>query len=349
MGFRWSAIITVAAMLLLVIVAICPSAWSVDLSVRDNAYMMTPVSQIASDHLSGPSPTSEASTHPSDMGVDAIRSMEYHPSGSTPQSEPVNTQVIIPQSTAMTQQKMADSIPTFLVFPVISKDAQSKAFSDLPILLSTAVANRLEQKSNQERLGYQVINPIYAYDQIKEKGLEPFYEKLVSDYLQAGAPNPSDLTYLADELSTKGHHIDWVVFVEANFDASHITKPVGLEVPIAFILDSPPNGGSYFLQGKVQVFSTEDNTPLVWKNASTASMKLNQFDNFTPSVFDDSDSIMHFKTATNQMAVKMFSDLPPNAFTSHALVQAQLLQDPDVSSGTIGPDIQKALKRILSY
>jgi hypothetical protein len=323
--------------------AIClsPAAWSVDLTVRENTYTMTPVSQLqekySPDDMIFPVNYSDDGS----MGVDAIKSMQYIPTQTAAMENPVSVSPIAPP------EKTPTATPTFVVFPVMVHASHDKAFADLPITLSTAVANQLLEKCQREGLGYSVLNPLYAYDELKEKGLDGLYDKMVRDYMQAGQPNEKDLTYLADQLSSKTRQVTWVVFVQADFDMNQLSKPAGFQIPLQALLDQTPQEPNYFLSGKVQIFGTTAGIPLVWGKSGSSALKMSAFGNYTKSIYDDSDSALTFKTATDKLAKSMVSTLPPTATATHSTVQATLVPGYNEAPANITPEDQETLKRIL--
>lgn len=345
MSDRWSVFITLGAVFLLVITSLAPSpAWSVDLSVREDTLQLTPADQIAKNRLSSYKAASQQTE--GEMAVTAIQNL-----GSRTQQKlgmmSVRQEIPISMSGQSAQIKQNTTAPTFAVFPVMVHSAKDKAFSDLPVLLSSAVANKLSERLQKEPYTLGVINPVYAYDDLREKGLDGLYQKIVRDYLEAGQPNEHDLIYLSDQLNAKGRRVDWIVFVQAELDMNHMGKPSGLENIFYHIHDRLPAEPNYFVKGVVQIYSTQAGVPLVWSHESSSKVKMGQFGNFTRSVYDESDSAMSFKTATNGMAQRIVSSIPPSTYQTVSSVQATLVNDTKEAPANISPADQEALKRVL--
>lgn len=356
MADRWSFVITLGAVLLLTLVSFYPDvAWSLDLSTTEEGSTYTRVDQILDNHLDSRLSELEVSEQPL-TGAEAIKSMGKSSPKTAHKTKPL-APVETPVSLTPTIAPVTPSVPvtpipqahsSFLVLPAVIHHSQNKAFSDLPILLSSAVAKRLEYKFQQDSSPFTVLNPLYAYDDLKEKGLDGLYQKLVQDYLQAGQPNERDLLYLTDRLSTPNQHVDWVVFVQAEFDANHTTKPTGTDVIFRHILDAWPQDGNYFLKGTVEVYAAQHGVPLIWRNSTNTHVKMSDFGNFTKSVFDDSDSATNFKKATNHMAYRLISGLPAQTRHSYASVEAALIQSPaNDNPSQLSPEDREALKRII--
>lgn len=343
MSNRWGFTFTLAAFFLLV--SLVSSGWAMDLTVRDNAYMYTPVSQIDGNpnqplHLT-------PATLNGETGVDKIKSLEHQPQDATKDAPAESSENPISFSGAVPQRQVNTPTPAFVVLPVMMHGANDKAFSDLPILLSSAVANRLSQGAQQVGGGYAVMNPIYAYDDLKEKGLDGLYRRIIRDYLQAGEPNGEDLTYLVEKLSTKKRQVKWVAFVQAEFDANHSLKPVGIEIPMAMLLDRLPKEPNFFLKGRMQVYNVQDDVRLVSDSSASSRMRMGEFGNFTRSVLDDSDSALSFKAETSKLAGKIVSDALATELMTVTSVQASLAPDATGAPANLTPQDHEALKRII--
>lgn len=341
---RWSTMLSRGLFLALIVAPLLSaSAWSLSLSAPEESDMTT-VTRIISPREETTS-IEKAEAGPGYMGVEAIYSLN--------RSKPPAT-VSMPQASSIQPVSMMTSppptaiqnhIPTMIVFPVMIHKAKDKAFADLPLMFSTSLANQLADTFYKTGVNISVVNPVYAYDDLAEKGLDGLYNRLTRDFLQAGQPNERDILYLAEKLSTSSKPVEWIAFVQADFDATRLTKPVGLEIPMAMLLNRPPREANYFLKGWVQFYSAREGVPLLWSGAASSRVRLSEFGNFTKSVYDDSDSALNFKVATGKMAQEVISAIPEDFYGTFAQVHATLVPGPEAAN--ITPKEQELLKQIL--
>lgn len=320
------------------------SAQAVDLTVRENVYELTPVSQLQHQGVMDYGIVSAADEGDGHMGVEAIRSLEYHPKTLASLEKPVS---ISPSKKAYDMPYQP--VPAMVVFPVMVHSAQNKAFSDLPVVLSSSVASHMSAEFQKRDLDYQVMNPIYTYDELREKGLDGLYKKLIRDYLEAGLPHEGDLQYLAEQLSNKTRHVQWVAFVHADLDMNNLSKPAGFQIPMYSLVDIKPGDPNYFLSGKVKIFGVASNTPLLWEKTATSSIKMSAFGNYTKSVYDDSDSSFTFKSIADKLSKSIVSGIPKEKLATYTSVQANLAPDTIDTPSQITPADREAFERILNY
>jgi len=324
------------------------SVWALDLSIHhDSEQTDTPVMQIFQGNVS------DADEAPAQrdglVNVNTIQTMEYRPQTVINASVPVSGSTAPVSFIVPPAQKVIKITPTFAVFPVLDHRLKDKAFADLPFMFSTAIANRLADKFYHQGLSFTVLNPMYAYDTLKDKGLETLYNKMIEDYREAGRPNEKDLATIADQLSTQTQHVDWIVFARAEFDMNNPDKPKGLEIPMKLLYDNLPDGPNYFIKGSVQIYSTQDGTPLLWDQSKESRMTATNFGNFTLSVFDDSDSISSFRSATNEVATALVARIPQQTYNTHSNIRVTLLENQPHTPATPGDTDQQELQRLENY
>jgi hypothetical protein len=342
---RWSVSISFAAFLSMGVASI--PAWSLDMSVERNAYTLTPMSQIQSGTWPSASQVTPTSLN-GNSGLSSMMMLNETPSdhGTSFQSASPEKNISLPITPPPVMSNVKP-LPTFIILPVVTHTAKDKAFADLPAMLSSAVANQLSEKMGRNGSTFSVMNPVYAYDEVREKGLDGLYEKIIHDYVEAGQPNEKDVAFLTDQLSTRTQQIDWIVFVEAEFDTNHSEKPSLLEMPMALFYDRLPKDSNYGVKGKVEVFSTQGNMPLVWAHSSNSSIKGKSFYNFTGSILDDSDSITTFKDVTAKLAHSMVGGMPQDLYISQSSIKGNLVKDTGDAPANITQQDQENLKTIL--
>ncbi len=329
---RWSVLISVTVFVTLLAISVYPSfAWSVDLSVRENPYTLTPVNGILKDQLNESPAQPVAPT--GELAVDDIKALH---SGITPVS----------LSPGMGVPAAMQPAPTFVIIPVMDY-GNNKAFSDVSVMFSTAVANILTDKMRQGGQPNAVLNPLYAYDEAKEKGLDGLYQRIVRDYREAGQPNEKDVLYLVEKLSNKRQQVEWVVFAHADFDSNALTRPTMMESALTTLYDRAPKEPNYFIKGRVDIYSTADGMPLIWQQAASSRVKMSQLGHFSRSVYDDSTSAYNFKTASSKLAQQLVAGVRPEVFASHKSVEAAIVPHGSDEPAIITPTDRALLKKII--
>ncbi len=374
---KWHIFLSLTAFLMLVATTLYPSAWSLDLSVQENVYSYTSVEDIQSQpaHAKTTVPVGFQKQQPT-TSFEAIQSLEYRPntqqalqlrpgSPATIEAQPAtlsapNPEVqgqpatLNPSPQAPSQlQSINTSSPGIAIFPVMYHSNQNKAFSDLPLILSTAVAKEFRIKFAKENQPFHVMNPIYAYDRLKARGADGVYQKVMRDYIEAGEPDENDIMTLANQLSTKDHPVDWVIFVGSTFDYNQLTRPSGLlEKYLYYHHDQLPKQPNFYVTGNMQVYNVQNGSMvLVYQRRAEAKVPLNAFENFTKSVFDDSDSMIQFKLVSDKLAQKMALTTFPKPTGPQVGISAKLATEQDATPpGTqvLSQDVKDSLKRILS-
>lgn len=202
-------------------------------------------------------------------------------------------------------------LPGIAIFPVV-KHGNDVAFGDLPLIFAREYAQRMELKVPETK----VYHPIYTVDELRMQGLGHVYDQIMSYYRKAGRPEPMALDYLLKQLSTDGHPISRVIFVEADLDMSHPDSPTSvMERVKGLMTDDTPKQMRYFVHSRLQIFDAEKpDFPMVWGGSWTRSIKTNQFSNVTPSVFADSDSQQAFASVSREMSREIVYITPKAAY-----------------------------------
>jgi hypothetical protein len=210
-----------------------------------------------------------------------------------------------------TQKVSYTPLAAIAIFPVVQHH-QSKAFGDLPILFANEFAHSLEQKAP----GTKVLNPVYTVEELRIRGLQNVYNKVIDFYIKARRPEPKALSYLLKELSADGRQIQRVAFVEVDLDMSHPTKTYNIADKIkGWTTDSLPKEMHYFVKSRIQVFDTsKPEQEMIWTWSWNNSIKANTFVNVTPSVFQDSDSVRSFGRVSRYMSREISLIVPKNVY-----------------------------------
>ncbi len=337
--------------------SLCLPAWSLDLSTHDNQNAMTPVSQLNTSGSTG-TYAHEPMVLDGNIGVDDLKKLSHKKTIKVsqkplPAPEKPHVPVIapmkplqeVPSQPAPRPIQDIQAAPAIAVFPVVVHSTHDKAFSDVPVLLSSAIANKLKERLGQ---GYIVLNPIYTYDTLEAKGLAGIFQGLIKDYLNAGEPNEKDLQYLADQLSDKHRQVKWIAFVQADFDINNIAKPFGLaSLSLYHMAEIIPKDPSYFLNGNLKIFSTDDGIPLVYDKSGTALIKMRSFGSYTRTVYENSDSTYHFKSVAAKMASDFVKKVTLNDNFPEASVRGDIVTSDTPTNMT--PDDQAALQHVLEH
>lgn len=202
-------------------------------------------------------------------------------------------------------------LPAIAVFPVVLHH-NTKAFADASVVFADEFANVLSNKAK----GTKVLNPVYTVEELRIRGLEGVYNKIMQYYIKAHRPEPKALNYLLKELSADGRQIQRVAFIEVDFDVNKTTKPVHLVDRLkAISTDGLPQTANYFIRSRVQVFDTvQEDSPMIWAFTWSKLIEDNKFWNVTPSVFQDTDSMLSFARASRWMSREMFVLLPKKVY-----------------------------------
>lgn len=197
------------------------------------------------------------------------------------------------------------------IFPVIYHGTD-KAFGDLAVLFSNEFANTLEQKAQ----GTKVLNPVYTVEELKIRGLDRVYQKVMDYYVKAGRPEPKALNYLLKELSADGRQIQRVAFVSAEADMNNYAKNYGISDRMkGWMTDSLPSEERYDIKSRIQIFdSANPELPLVWGFTWSRTMKANRVNNVTSSVYQDSDSVRSFSQASRWMSREILTVIPKHVY-----------------------------------
>lgn len=222
------------------------------------------------------------------------------PTGATADDALINSMTSMPVSPSSIPFKTI--IPTYVVFPVVTHTAFNKAFSDLPVMLASSVANKLQEKAQASGQTIQILNPIYSFDTLKNKGLDRLYQKMVRDYIEGGRPLEKDVYKLTDSLTTDTIRPTWVVFVEADFDTSRSARPSGLEWLRYTVYDRYPRDPNMFITTRLKVFQLQDGMPLLTQSEHHTSIKYGRVSYMTGSVFDNGAVYASFKDKTTAEA-----------------------------------------------
>ena len=217
------------------------------------------------------------------------------------------------------------TIPTYVVFPVVTHTAFNKAFSDLPVLLASSVANQMQQKAQTAGQAIQVLNPIYSFDTLKRKGLDRLYQKMVRDYVEGGRPLETDIYKLTDSLTTDTIRPTWVVFVEADFDTSRSVRPTGLEWLRYTVYDRYPRDPNMFITTRLKIFQLQDGMPLVNQSQHHTSIKYGRVSYMTGSVFDNGAVYSSFKDKATAEASFLTSGIVLGPPQSKVTTQAKVV------------------------
>jgi hypothetical protein len=361
MADRWSLMLTTGTLLALLVSLVMPMpATALDLIVDDELDYVTPVTQILQGDMTyTPIELTQSEGYMGVYDIKALRTQENKATGLTPMqpttatvrmqpgANPIQTVSVSPSTPY--SPPVVQMTPTFVVFPVVIHDKRQKVFSDLPVMLSASVANQLSEQLHAQGLNISVINPLFAYDDLQARGLSGVYQKMMRDVLEAGRPHERDLAYLASELSTQTERVEWVVFVQADFDTSNLSRPTGLQAAKATWFSTAVPEPNYFVKGQVQIYSTHNGAPLIWTGTTSERVRMSEFGStFTKSVYDDSDSAYNFKIATGRMAQAMVKSIPSRTYQTVSMVQASIQPGgtPD-DPANITPQDQETLKRIL--
>jgi hypothetical protein len=217
------------------------------------------------------------------------------------------------------------AIPTYVVFPIVTHTAFNKAFSDLPVLLASTVANQMQQKAQANGQTIQVLNPIYSFDTLKSKGLDRLYQKMVRDYIEGGRPLEKDIYKLTDSLTTDTIRPTWVVFVEADFDTARSARPSGLEWLRYTVYDRYPRDPNMFITTRLKVFQLQDGMPVMYQNERHTSIKYGRVSYMTGSVFDNGAVYSSFKDKATTEASALLGVMPLGNPQSKVSTQAKVV------------------------
>jgi hypothetical protein len=308
---------------------------SLDLSDTRPSASMTPVSELTGGSMSEqavtppvPAAMPEATTEPVPSST-----LPNPPADTQPQEPGLKPPAVEPeaQQTTSTKTKPKFSLsdfhpfqdekaikpisysplPGIAIFPVL-KHGNEIAFGDLPLIFAREYAQRMELKVPETK----IYHPIYTVDELRMQGLGHVYDQIMSYYRKAGRPEPMALDYLLKQLTTDGHPISRVIFVEADLDMSHPDNPTSvMERVKGLMTDDTPKQMRYFIHSRLQIFDAEKpDFPMVWGGSWTRSIKTNQFSNVTPSVFADSDSQQAFASVSRQMSREIVYITPKAAY-----------------------------------
>jgi hypothetical protein len=208
-------------------------------------------------------------------------------------------------------------LESMAIIPVV-KHHQNKAFGDLSILFSDEFANILSNRAK----GTQIYNPMYFVEEMKIRGLQNVYQKMMDYYNLAHRPENKALSYILKELSNaSGKKIERVAFVEVDLDVNHSVQPTSLIDRFkAITTDDLPKEANYFIKSRIQVFdTTQEQFPMIWGFSWSKSIPGSKFYNFTPSVFQDSDSIQAFGQASRWMSRELLLILPKKTYAKQVI------------------------------
>lgn len=235
---------------------------------------------------------------------------------------------------------------SYAIFPVLSHSNFNKAFSDLPVMLSSQFSTELSKRLYAQHKQARVMNPIHSYDVLRQRGLERVYQRLVQDYMQAGVPLDSDLYALTDALNTNVRKVAWVAFIESHLDMTDVTRPPGYERPIKFLYEQLPKSSWYYIQSDIKVFKlTDEGAFLAWEGSSKTRVRGQNIGSITNSVYDTGNSIHTFKRATMGLASRLLDAMPPDlnptkeikarVIGTQAGVQPETTPTPTASTGPV--------------
>jgi hypothetical protein len=215
------------------------------------------------------------------------------------------------------------------VFPVVMRN-NVRVFGDLSVLFADEFATILGNRAK----GTKVLNPVYAVEELKVRGLGGVYQKVIDYYIKAHRPEPKALNFLVKELGdTEGRKIERVVFVETELDVNYFTKSTRLIDRLKQIAtDDLPKDSTYYVRSRIQVFdTTQPEAPMIWAFTWHKVVHGDNFYNATPSVFQDSDSLQTFAHTSRWMSREILVTLPRHVYqhtgrtTADAQVQGEVL------------------------
>lgn len=253
-----------------------------------------------------PSETREAAAKKKSEPVESIQTAALTPAVDT--SDHAKTDQHIETVTYYTP------IPAIAVFPVM-RHGSERTFADIPVLFAREFALRLEDKA----AGSRIINPVYGVERMRLKNVGYIYDQVMNYYLRAGRPEPLALDYLLRQIEDPDRPISRVVFVEAALDTNNPKEPKGLwgikDWAKRFLLEAEPMGMRYRVNGRVQVFDTEDpDIPKLWSFNWRRTVDTEDFYNVTPSVFDDLDSQRLLAGKARQMSRELLFIMPRDVY-----------------------------------
>ncbi|MCA9797952.1 MAG: hypothetical protein KC474_00255 [Cyanobacteria bacterium HKST-UBA04] len=201
--------------------------------------------------------------------------------------------------------------PSYAIFPVLDPQAFNKAYSDLPVMQAAKFATNMTKALVAKNIDATILNPIYSYDMLREKGLERIYQRLVHDYTMAGVPRERDLYVLTDALNTNLRTVQWVAFVETRLDMENPTHGNGLSKITNRIYEVMQTESNYFANSNLKVYEiTPKGIQLVWEGTSRAVIKANKAGPITSSIFDSGNAHDAFGDATDVMAQTLLNSMP---------------------------------------
>lgn len=203
-------------------------------------------------------------------------------------------------------------VGAIVIFPVVTRN--HKAFGDMAVLFSDELATELAKKAKHTR----VHNPVYTVEEIKAQGLDSVYQKIMDYYVRAHRPEPKATQFLLEQLKDAfgGTAIERVVFVESDFDVNYMTKATRIEDRIKqWTTDGVPKDSSYYIHTRIQIFDTlQPEMPMIWANTWNGTVHGDQFNNVTPSVFQDNDSRMVFARTSRWMTREILVTMPKHIY-----------------------------------
>lgn len=197
------------------------------------------------------------------------------------------------------------------IFPVMHH-YREKAFGDLPLAFASEFANQMEAKAP----GTKVLNPNATIEELRIRGMDGLYDRMVDSYVQTGRPDPGMLGRILRALSEDGTPIERVIFVDATVDFTTPAAPGSmLDKFKGWMTDGVPKELQYRVRSRVQAFdSLTPNLARVWDFHWNKSVPDTGIMNVTTSVYDDSDSAMVFGRASQVMSREILFLAPKNVY-----------------------------------
>jgi hypothetical protein len=95
-----------------------------------------------------------------------------------------------------------------------------------------------------------------------------------------------------------------------------MTKATRIEDRIKqWTTDGIPKDSSYYIHTRIQIFDTlQPEMPMIWANTWNATVHGDQFNNVTPSVFQDNDSRMVFARTSRWMTREILVTMPKHIY-----------------------------------
>ncbi|MDX2084620.1 MAG: hypothetical protein SFZ03_04450 [Candidatus Melainabacteria bacterium] len=221
-----------------------------------------------------------------------------------------------------------------VIFPVF-RHKHDKAFGDSALLFATELASRLQQHLT----GTKILNPGNTLEELRVRGLEPLFNRMMDSYVTAGQPNPRLLKMLLSELSADGTPVERVLFVDADVDFSTPVEGGGWRERFQILTsDALPKSSTYHLESRIVGFNSADPAlPKIWDERQRQAFKADRIINPTPSVFQDSDSARVISDAAYNLSRQMAFKAPQSVYlevTTHTGITGQLYGG-QAASGTI--------------